>query len=84
MGGALEGEGAALSPGVLRHTFSSLIPVPVTGIQPRRVRAVYDCLFAENEKSCLPKALGRLDPRDILVLAGGGDEESLGGRRCLK
>ncbi|PDT28157.1 hypothetical protein CO660_19065 [Rhizobium sp. L9] len=42
--------------------LSFLIPVPVTGIQPRRVCAVND--FYQAKESPAPKEMGALDPCD--------------------
>ncbi|HWT60269.1 MAG TPA: hypothetical protein VN284_20715, partial [Rhizobium sp.] len=44
-------------------TPTALIPVFVTGIQPRRVRAVND-LFSADKESPAPKDLGALDSCD--------------------
>jgi hypothetical protein len=46
-----------------RTFLSSLIPVLVTGIQPRRVRAVNESTPSLSE-SLVPKDLGTLDPCD--------------------
>ncbi|PDT32446.1 integrase [Rhizobium sp. M10] len=45
-----------------RGSPPSLIPVLVTGIQPRRVCAVNDC--RRRNRSLAPKDLGALDPCD--------------------
>ncbi|API50246.1 hypothetical protein BMW22_00045 [Rhizobium leguminosarum] len=46
-----------------RFNRHSLIPVPVTGIQPRRVRAVNDAIHT-SQKPFAPKDLGALDSCD--------------------
>ncbi|OOO24507.1 UNVERIFIED_ORG: hypothetical protein BTE55_22585 [Rhizobium sophorae] len=46
----------------LLHHLSALIPVPVTGIQPRRVRAVNDSIGRKRVSRA--KDLGALDPCD--------------------
>ncbi|NKL06867.1 hypothetical protein GFL39_18390 [Rhizobium leguminosarum bv. viciae] len=54
----LEGRG-----GCSGITPTSLIPVLVTGIQPRRVRAVNESI-PQGKKSLAPKDLGALDSCD--------------------
>ncbi|RUL98726.1 hypothetical protein EFR84_27730 [Rhizobium chutanense] len=52
----------------------SLIPVLVTGIQPRRVRAVNDS--SSDEESLAPRDLGALDSYDEHRNEGGEDGRS--------